>query len=190
MPQAAPRPCAAVGCGVLVRDGSSRCPAHKVVAGTFADKRRGSRHERGYGTAWDKQRKRILKRDGGICQACLPGAVHAGTEVDHIVPKEEGGTDDDANLRTICSAAHKLKTAAEAARARARSRESCMDGVHSVPLPSIDGQRISRENPLIAQGGGVKKSGGRALGTEPLAKFFRAGNPGGGVSPAGDEGAC
>lgn len=118
MPQAAPKPCAAVGCGVLVRDGSSRCAAHKVVAGTFGDKRRGSRHERGYGTAWDKRRRRILARDAGICQACLPGAVHVGTEVDHRVPKAEGGTDDDANLQTICRDAHRAKTAAEAARGR------------------------------------------------------------------------
>lgn len=118
MPQAAPRPCTQVGCGVLVRDGTGRCEAHKVAAGAFADRRRGSRHERGYGTAWDKQRKRILQRDGGICQACLPGAVHAGTEVDHRIPKAEGGTDDDSNLQTICRVAHKAKTAAEAARGR------------------------------------------------------------------------
>jgi hypothetical protein len=41
-----------------------------------------------------------------------------GTEVDHILPKAEGGTDDDTNLQTICKARHRIKTQAEAARAR------------------------------------------------------------------------
>ncbi|HMM83915.1 hypothetical protein [Azohydromonas sp.] len=60
MPIAAPKPC--IQCGALVRDGTSRCQAHKTRPGTFADKRRGSRHERGYGTAWDRTRERILCR--------------------------------------------------------------------------------------------------------------------------------
>lgn len=89
--------------------------AHKVRRGSFGDKLRGSRHERGYGTAWDKLRQRVLSRDGGICQHCLheSGAVHVGTEVDHRVPKARGGTDDESNLQTICSAAHRAKTQAE-----------------------------------------------------------------------------
>ena len=113
MPSSAPRPCSK--CGVLVADGGTRCEAHKHV-GRWGDERRGSRHERGYGTAWDKRRLRILKRDAGICQACLrDGVVHQGTEVDHIVPKARGGTDDDENLQTICREAHRAKTQAESA---------------------------------------------------------------------------
>lgn len=86
----------------------------------YSDSRRGSRHERGYGTAWDKLRKVILARDCGICQHCLrtKGELHTGNEVDHIVPKFEGGTDDESNLEVICHDAHKRKTAEEAKRAR------------------------------------------------------------------------
>ncbi|MCZ8076434.1 MAG: HNH endonuclease, partial [Paucibacter sp.] len=125
MPTAAAKPC--TQCGVLVRDGSSRCMAHKVKAGTFADSRRGSRHERGYGSAWDKIRARILKRDAGLCQPCLAlGIVHAGTHIDHKVSKAEwkrlhgslDGCDDDSNLQAINADCHKLKTQAEAAAAR------------------------------------------------------------------------
>ena len=113
MPNSAPKPC--IQCGTLVRDGTSRCAQHKTKAGSFADKRRGSRHERGYGTAWDRIRERILRRDCGICQPCArQGFVHVGTQVDHIVPKSRGGTDDDDNLQVICAAAHKAKTQAEA----------------------------------------------------------------------------
>jgi 5-methylcytosine-specific restriction protein A len=115
MPSTAPKPCTQPGCGVLVRDGSARCEAHKVLAGRFADKRRGSRHQRGYGTAWDRTRARILRRDAGLCQPCSrAGRVTAATEVDHIVNKARGGDDGDDNLQSICVDCHRRKTAAEA----------------------------------------------------------------------------
>ena len=70
-----------------------------------------SRHERGYGTAWDKLRKVILQRDRHLCQLCkAEGRVRAGTHVDHILAKANGGTDDPANLRVVCASCHALKT--------------------------------------------------------------------------------
>lgn len=81
----------------------------------FADPNRGSRHERGYGTAWDKLRLVILARDCGLCQPCAQlGRVTAGNIVDHKVPKAQGGTDNEANLQTICGPCHQAKTQAEA----------------------------------------------------------------------------
>lgn len=108
------------------------------MAHQFSDQRRGSRQERGYGAAWDRARVRILARDGGLCQPCLAdGKVHSGTEVDHIVPKANGGTDDDANLQTICRSRHQAKTAAEAAQARGatlRPSSACRaDGMPTDP---------------------------------------------------------
>lgn len=102
--------------------------AHKVKADSFADKRRGSRHERGYGSAWDRIRRGILARDFGLCQVCLPkGIVHEGTEVDHKVSKAEwkrlhgnlNGVDDPSNLQAINKVCHRVKTQAEAAAASA-----------------------------------------------------------------------
>lgn len=81
-----------------------------------------SRHERGYGHEWTKQRKRILKRDCGICQPCFKqGHTHIGNEVDHIISKAEGKRlgwshariESDDNLQTICKDAHKEKTMQE-----------------------------------------------------------------------------
>ncbi|MCT7656154.1 HNH endonuclease [Oceanimonas sp. NS1] len=40
--------------------------------------------------------------------------------MDHILCKAEGGTDKAANLEAICSHCHKVKTQAEARRARER----------------------------------------------------------------------
>ena len=121
MPIAAPRPCRHSGCGALVRDGSGYCGAHQADkrVGKFADDHRGSRHERGYGSAWDALRKRILRRDCGLCQACRAlGKLRPAKAVDHKVPKSEGGTDDDSNLQSICKDCHAAKTAEEARRGR------------------------------------------------------------------------
>lgn len=70
-----------------------------------------SRHQRGYGTAWNKLRQTILTRDKHLCQSCKrKGRVKAGTHVDHIKPKSKGGTDDPGNLEAICHEHHALKT--------------------------------------------------------------------------------
>ena len=83
---------------------------------------RTSRHERGYGTQWDKTRPRILKRDAYVCQPCLrKGYVHAGNEVDHRKPKWKGGTDEDDNLEAINTECHKEKTARESAEAQGKT---------------------------------------------------------------------
>lgn len=120
MPQAAPKPCSQPGCGVLVRDGSSRCAKHPKV-NSFADKKRGNRHERGYGTAWTKLREFVLNRDQGLCQPCeAAGRVTLAHEVDHKIPKAEGGTDAESNLQAICRTCHLEKTTAEAKRGVSR----------------------------------------------------------------------
>lgn len=73
-----------------------------------------SRHERGYGTAWDKLRKQVLVRDKHLCQPCRRiGRVTPATQVDHVKPKAKGGTDDMRNLQAICTPCHADKTAQE-----------------------------------------------------------------------------
>jgi len=63
---------------------------------------------------WAKTVRRILKRDNHRCYRCDALA----TEVDHIVPASQGGTDDDNNLAAICTPCHRRKTASEAVHAR------------------------------------------------------------------------
>ena len=104
-----------------MRDGSGFCEAHKTdrTLNKFADERRGSRQSRGYGAEWERTRKRILSRDKGLCQPCMAdGKLRPAKQVDHKVPKFEGGTDDDDNLQAICLPCHQAKTAAEARRGR------------------------------------------------------------------------
>jgi len=86
-----------------------------------------SRHERGYGSHWDKLRLIILKRDCGLCkcQVCaVSGRLLEATEVHHIKSKNEckriGWSDlqidDPSNLLSINKECHKRETAAEQGR--------------------------------------------------------------------------
>lgn len=111
MPAKPPKPCPHPGCRELVTTGY--CDAHK--RSWTSDKIRGNRHQRGYGTKWEKVRAGVLKRDSYLCQVCrMAGRTTPATEVDHIVPKARGGKDDALNLQAICSPCHKHKTAMDA----------------------------------------------------------------------------
>ena len=82
---------------------------------------RGTRHERGYGSAWVKLRLSIMSRDRYLCQPCLAkDRPTPAVAVDHIIPKSLGGTDRDDNLQAICGPCHDAKTEREAAEAQGR----------------------------------------------------------------------
>lgn len=59
-------------------------------------------------------KKRILERDGYICQIC--GCLLEGMKdsiLDHIIPIARGGSHDDDNLASICKPCSARKTAKE-----------------------------------------------------------------------------
>ena len=89
---------------------SSRVPVLETKAGATPRIR---------GDTWMATRRRILQRDGYACQCC--GVVRADNEIDHRVPLEQGGSNDDDNLQTLCGGpdgCHARKTKAEAANRR------------------------------------------------------------------------
>jgi len=60
------------------------------------DRARGSTTARGLGWSYQAKRRRILERDLYLCWLCGgPGA----DSVDHVIPRVQGGTNEDANLR-------------------------------------------------------------------------------------------
>lgn len=95
----------------------SQIPQLTPARGGWADERRGSASERGYGWAWTKLRNVVMCRDHGLCQPCKRrGMVTLAGAVDHITPKSQGGTDDMGNLQAICDgpgSCHEAKTRAE-----------------------------------------------------------------------------
>jgi 5-methylcytosine-specific restriction protein A len=69
---------------------------------------------------WDRIRRRILRRDGYVCQwdvATGGKCGEAATDVDHKVPVSLGGAEDDSNLQALCTWHHNQKTGHEASRA-------------------------------------------------------------------------
>ncbi len=71
------------------------------------------------GRPWRRKRAAILVRDEYTCQTC--GIITLQLEVDHIVNRARGGSDDEANLQALCIPCHKLKTAAESAEGAGRA---------------------------------------------------------------------
>lgn len=76
--------------------------------------RRPSASKRGYGAHWRRLRRYILACNP-LCAD--PFGVHAeqkrvevATQVDHIVPRADGGTDDESNLQALCERCHTRKT--------------------------------------------------------------------------------
>jgi 5-methylcytosine-specific restriction protein A len=93
------RPC--LVCGTLNR-GVSRCPGSDHDYGWP----RASATSRGYGSAWAPLRKQVLIEERA-CRIC--GSTKA-LEVDHILNRARGGTEDRSNLQALCKACHSLKT--------------------------------------------------------------------------------
>lgn len=76
------------------------------------------------GRPWRRKRDEVLRRDGYLCKCddCVAeNRLLIAHEVDHIVPKAEGGTDDPSNLRAINRDCHRAKSAKERARGANRS---------------------------------------------------------------------
>jgi len=108
MPMLPKRPCPVAGCPSLGPCPTHQRPAQPKPPQRMYDDRRGSSTQRGYGYAWQQRRKEFIKRH--------PFCVRCGkptTDVDHVIPRSRGGSDDDRNLQPLCSRCHKQKTARE-----------------------------------------------------------------------------
>lgn len=119
MPIKSPRGCAFSGCPNLTREGVY-CDEHRALERKKYDGQRGTSSQRGYGSRWRKLRKMFLNAH----PLCVdPYGIHAqvgetvpATEVDHIVAKKDGGTDEWSNLQGLCKSCHSRKTAREDSR--------------------------------------------------------------------------
>ena len=106
MPIAALKACEFPGCP----NTSDRrwCPAHrKGRKANSYEARRGSSAANGYGGDWQKLRPIIITRDRH-CQ--WPGCRDLIEEIDHIIPKAEGGDDHHNNVQGLCFRHHAIKT--------------------------------------------------------------------------------
>lgn len=98
-----------------MRDGSGRCDKHKRVEARRFDKQRGTAHERGYTSAWQKARAAYLRSHPLCREHEKKSEVVAATVVDHIIP-HKGDKElfwDSANWQPLCKPCHDRKTALE-----------------------------------------------------------------------------
>lgn len=94
------RPCSQPGCPELVTAG--RCASHTPARPTAA--------HRGYDSAWQRLRARYLSNH----YLCMVDQCYAtASDVDHVLPRALGGSDDERNLQALCSTHHKRKTAVQ-----------------------------------------------------------------------------
>ena len=76
---------------------------------------RGSASQRGYDARWRRLRLLVLNRQPFCAD---PFGHHAANgprliparHVDHVVPRADGGTDDEENLQALCATCHARKT--------------------------------------------------------------------------------
>lgn len=114
MPISPPKPCNHPGCGVLVRDGTGRCPKHKREAWAKAP----TAAKRVTGRRLQTMRERLFA-ENPLCVECeRNGLVMLATQRDHVIPLAEGGTDDDDNVQGLCKPCHDAKSRQESARGR------------------------------------------------------------------------
>jgi len=80
------------------------------------DKQRGTASQRGYGgKGWEAAKQLVLARDEYRCLncGCDVGIRPKDYAIDHIVERDQGGSDDASNLQTLCAKCHGKKTRAE-----------------------------------------------------------------------------
>jgi AAA domain-containing protein/HNH endonuclease len=89
------------------------CPLHGPATRPYGQAR-GSSTQQGYGAIWRRLRREHLRMEP-LCRTCAGrGRVVLATDVDHVIPRRQGGRDEHANLQSLCHPCHSAKTAREA----------------------------------------------------------------------------
>ena len=107
MPVKNKKPCSYVGCPELVEIGTQYCAKHqaKVYADYDKYERTEERKER-YQGSWKSIRIRFIK-EHPFCDICFQnGIMTPAVLVHHRKPLAEGGTNDPANLQSLCKPCH------------------------------------------------------------------------------------
>ncbi|PAP79794.1 hypothetical protein B1759_15030 [Rubrivirga sp. SAORIC476] len=107
------RACQYPGCPASAERGAYSCAAHARPSHEPAVARP-SAASRGYDAKWRRVRAMFLRKHP-VCVGTVEGSRcgRPATEVDHITPLADGGTNEWANLQPFCKSCHSRKTAAE-----------------------------------------------------------------------------
>lgn len=89
----------------------------------------------------------VLKRAQFHCELCGISADVRALEVDHIVPRNQGGTDDPSNLQALCYSCNSMKRDRDKTDFR-KVRESFSNSAVGCPFCVIRKERVLLENEL------------------------------------------
>ena len=115
-------------------------------------------------------RQAILARFGSVCGVCGKPIVGARFDIDHIIPRSAGGSDEDANLRPTHAVCNRSKSANQVASWQARRSPTNHRGLGSsydelIGIPDyVRAVRTSGGNPFVLlskvkdQGRGLRRS--------------------------------
>lgn len=92
-------------------------------------------------------RYEILKRAKFHCELCGIAADERALEVDHILPRSRGGSDDESNLQALCYSCNAMKLNRDDADFRP-IRDSYEDRSEDCVFCSIENPRVIEEDPL------------------------------------------
>lgn len=92
-------------------------------------------------------RYQILKRAKFRCELCGISAEHRALEIDHIIPRNKGGSDEESNLQALCYSCNSTKRDQDDADLRG-IRDSYNHRVEACLFCTIPSERIIAENEL------------------------------------------
>lgn len=101
-----------------MRDGTSRCVAHKSEA--WAKKPTATK--RITGRKLQRLRAELFSTNPLCVECAKQGHTTLATQRDHIVALTDGGADDESNTQGLCEPCHEAKSLAERLRAQRRAR--------------------------------------------------------------------
>lgn len=110
MPNKLKRSCAVRACPNLI-DVGKYCDTHRQYQ-THDSRRKNdtARHKHEHTRRWQKLRLMYL-RANPLCVDCKKkDKIVPATEVHHILPVSDGGTDSEENLQGLCKSCHSTKT--------------------------------------------------------------------------------
>ena len=105
MPRKPLKPCRYPGCPNLCE--KDYCSEHAgLMAKSYNKYTRSNNHNKRYGREWKRIRDRYANSHP-LCEMCLKeGRYTPMTEVHHILPIKQGGTNENSNLMSLCHSCH------------------------------------------------------------------------------------
>lgn len=139
MPTLPPRPCTYPRCKKMQKK-RSRCEDHQVSHAWKGSNKFSN------GWKWSRLKNNALQRDNFLCVKCIEkGEPRRAEEVDHIIPRSRGGSDDQSNLMSLCSRCHSIKTKSESNFAKKNIRKPACRVVMVYGPPGSGKSRYCKE---------------------------------------------